>query len=132
VPVSRTVFSPLSTIIQPGPETLAAVLGAPPRRSCTTVSRQTPAAAGSISQLTRLGCSPASSGSYSERHSCTSRRGGSHSSTGPSPHRLPSGPYETCRSGVFVMRAPWKYAAVRSGSVIAAQSRSGEALMKTW
>ncbi len=48
--------------IQP-PETLCAVLGAPSSRSWVTVSLQTPPCAGSISQVTRLGSSAASSGS---------------------------------------------------------------------
>src|SRR5206468_2927720 len=41
-PVSSSVFSPLRTSIQPTPDTLAAVLGAPSSRSCTTVSREMP------------------------------------------------------------------------------------------
>ena len=37
-PVSRSVFNPLSTIIQPAPDTLSAVFGAFSRRSWMTVS----------------------------------------------------------------------------------------------
>ncbi len=51
------------TNIQPGPLTLAAVFGAPSSWSWMTVSLQTPSSPGSISQVTRLGCSFARSGS---------------------------------------------------------------------
>jgi NAD(P)-dependent dehydrogenase (short-subunit alcohol dehydrogenase family) len=40
LPVSSSVLRPLRTIIQPVPETLSAVLGAPSSRSWVTVRRQ--------------------------------------------------------------------------------------------
>src|SRR5205814_1716769 len=63
LPVSSSVFSPERTYIQPSPATLSAVFGAPSSRSCTSVSRHVPSSRGSISQVTRLGSSAASSGS---------------------------------------------------------------------
>ena len=56
-PVSSSVFSALSTPIQPSPLTDSAVRGAPSSRSWVTVSLQTPSSSGSISQLTRLSLS---------------------------------------------------------------------------
>src|SRR5215471_12805144 len=84
-PVSSSVFSPLSTRIQPRPATLAAVFGAPSSWSWTTVSSETPSSPGSISHVTRLGSSTDSSGFHLERQPWTSLRGGSHSNTGSSP-----------------------------------------------
>src|SRR5262249_61050525 len=78
LPVSTSVFSPLSTYIQP-PATLSAVFGAPSSWSCTTVSREMPPSWGSISQVTRLSASAARSGSYPAVQPCTSLRGGSDS-----------------------------------------------------
>src|SRR5256885_9227173 len=40
-PVSSSVFRPLSTRVQPGPETLAAVFGAPSSWSCTRSEEHT-------------------------------------------------------------------------------------------
>src|SRR6266536_3231412 len=93
-PVSSSVLSPLSTLIQPTPATLAAVFGAPSSSSWTTVSSETPPSCGSISHVTRLSSSVASSGLYSERQPCTSRRGGSNSATSASPQTSPFGPCE--------------------------------------
>src|SRR3954449_12506893 len=88
-PVSSSVFSPLSTLIHPTPETLAAVFGAPSSWSWTTVRSVTPSSPASISHETRLSSSCASSGLYSERQPCTSFRGGSNSNTSASPHTSP-------------------------------------------
>jgi hypothetical protein len=53
---------PLSTIIQPVPETLSAVFGEPSSWSWVTVRRQYPPSWGSISHVTRLEGSSANSG----------------------------------------------------------------------
>ena len=53
------------------PVTLAAVFGAPSSLSWTSVSFDVPPAAGSISHVTRLSSSAASSSSYRLRHVCT-------------------------------------------------------------
>src|SRR6202042_3391247 len=101
-------WRPGRTNTQPAPPTLAAVLGAPSSWSWISVSMQSPGSRSSISQVPRLLHSAASWGSYRELQPCTSRRGGSDSSTASSPHTSPSGP-QACRRPFWTsILAPWK------------------------
>src|SRR5262249_38609061 len=117
------------------PAPLSAVFGECSRRSCTTLSFETPPSCGSISHVTRLASSAACDSSQSDRQEYLSLCGGADSRISPSVHFFSrSGDQPRIglpASRVEATRPPQEYLLVNSGLVMASQICSGLALMKT-